>query len=56
MCGRYKLSRRKRIIEEHFDAISGEEDGTPQCSIAPAQPVPVIRNSECGDCSRKSVR
>jgi hypothetical protein len=26
MCGRYRLSRRKQIIEEHFDAVSGEED------------------------------
>jgi len=25
MCGRYRLSRRKRIIEEHFDSVSGEE-------------------------------
>jgi hypothetical protein len=26
MCGRYRLSRRKQIIEDHFDALSGEED------------------------------
>jgi hypothetical protein len=26
MCGRYRLSRRKQIIEEHFDSVSGEED------------------------------
>jgi hypothetical protein len=26
MCGRYRLSRRKQIVEEHFDAVSGEED------------------------------
>jgi nicotinamidase-related amidase len=25
MCGRYRLSRRKQIIEEHFDSVSGEE-------------------------------
>jgi putative SOS response-associated peptidase YedK len=42
MCGRYRLSRRKQIIEEHFDA-SGEEDWTPRYNIAPTQPVPVIR-------------
>jgi putative SOS response-associated peptidase YedK len=36
------LSRRKQIIEEHFDA-SGEEDWTPRYNIAPTQPVPVIR-------------
>ena len=26
MCGRYRLSRRKQIIEEHFDSVSGDED------------------------------
>jgi hypothetical protein len=30
MCGRCKLSRRKQIIEEHFDAISEEEDWGPR--------------------------
>ena len=29
MCGRYRLSRGKQIIEEHFDCISGEEDWNP---------------------------
>lgn len=43
MCGRYRLSRRKQIIEEHFDAISGEEDWSPRFNIAPTQPVPVVR-------------
>jgi putative SOS response-associated peptidase YedK len=42
MCGRYKLSRRKQIVEEHFDA-SGDEDWAPRYNIAPTQPVPVIR-------------
>jgi putative SOS response-associated peptidase YedK len=37
------LSRRKQIIEEHFDAVSGEEDWVPRYNIAPTQPVPVIR-------------
>lgn len=36
------FSRRKQIIEEHFDA-SGEEDRNPRYNIAPTQPVPVIR-------------
>jgi putative SOS response-associated peptidase YedK len=45
MCGRYRLSRRKQIIEEHFDAISGEEDWTPRYNVAPTQPVLVIRQS-----------
>lgn len=26
MCGRYRLSRRKQIIGEHFDSVSGDED------------------------------
>jgi putative SOS response-associated peptidase YedK len=43
MCGRFRLSRRKQIIEEHFDAVSGEEDWSPRFNIAPTQPIPVIR-------------
>jgi putative SOS response-associated peptidase YedK len=43
MCGRYRLSRRKQIIEEHFDSISGDEDWLPRYNIAPTQPVPIIR-------------
>jgi putative SOS response-associated peptidase YedK len=42
-CGRYRLSRRKQIIEEHFDSISGEEDWIPRYNVAPTQPVPIIR-------------
>src|SRR5579862_7189331 len=42
MCGRYRASRRKQIIEEYFDA-PGEEDWNPRYNIAPTQPVPVIR-------------
>ena len=43
MCGRYRLSRRKQILEEHFDSVSGDEDWTPRYNIAPTQPVPIIR-------------
>lgn len=43
MCGRYRVSRRKQIIEEHFDSTSGDEDWTPRYNIAPTQPVPIIR-------------
>jgi len=43
MCGRYRLSRRKQIIEEHFDSVSGEEDWSPRYNVAPTQPVPVFR-------------
>jgi putative SOS response-associated peptidase YedK len=42
MCGRYRLSRRKQILEEHFDSVS-EEDWTPRYNIAPTQSVPIIR-------------
>ena len=37
------MSRRKQIIEEHFDAVSGDEDWSPRYNIAPTQPIPVIR-------------
>jgi putative SOS response-associated peptidase YedK len=42
MCGRYRLSRRKQIVEEYFEA-QGDEDWCPRYNIAPTQPVPVIR-------------
>jgi putative SOS response-associated peptidase YedK len=45
MCGRYRLSRRKQIVEEYFDSVSGEEDWSPHYNIAPTQPVPVIRQN-----------
>jgi putative SOS response-associated peptidase YedK len=45
MCGRYRLSRRKQIIEEHFDSASGEEDWSPRYNVAPTQSVPVIRQN-----------
>jgi putative SOS response-associated peptidase YedK len=45
MCGRYRLSRRKQIIEEHFDSVSGDEDWNPRYNIAPTQPIPVIRQN-----------
>jgi putative SOS response-associated peptidase YedK len=48
MCGRYRLSRRKQIIEERFDAIPEPADDeadawTPRYNIAPSQLVPVVR-------------
>src|SRR5215467_10172357 len=45
MCGRYRLSRRKQIIAEYFDAISDPEDWIPRYNVAPTQPVPVIRQN-----------
>jgi hypothetical protein len=45
VCGRYRLSRRKQVVEEHFDSVSGEEEWTPRYNIAPTQPIPVIRQN-----------
>jgi len=45
MCGRYRLSRRKQIIEEHFDTTPWDEEWSPHYNIAPTQPVPVIRQN-----------
>jgi putative SOS response-associated peptidase YedK len=43
MCGRYRLSGRKQLVEEYFDCGSEEPDWMPRYNIAPTQPVPVIR-------------
>ena len=43
MCGRYRLSRRKELIEEYFGTPSWDDDWSPRFNIAPTQPVPVIR-------------
>jgi len=43
MCGRYRLSRRKQLVEEYFDAAPGNEEWAPRYNIAPTQPVLVIR-------------
>lgn len=43
MFGRYRLPRRKQIIEEYFEISHWDEDWTPRYNIAPTQPVPVIR-------------
>jgi putative SOS response-associated peptidase YedK len=45
MCGRYRLSRRKQVLERHFDSTSGEQDWSPRYNIAPTQRVPVIRQN-----------
>jgi putative SOS response-associated peptidase YedK len=43
VCGRYRLSRRKQVIEEHFDTADWQDDWSPRFNIAPTQPIPVIR-------------
>jgi putative SOS response-associated peptidase YedK len=45
MCGRYRLSRRKQIIEEQFDTTDWQDDWSPRFNVAPTQPVPVIRQN-----------
>ncbi len=43
MCGRYRLSHRKQVIEEYFDCPSDDLDWVPRYNSAPTQPIPVIR-------------
>jgi putative SOS response-associated peptidase YedK len=43
MCGRYRLSRRKQILAEQFDASPFDNVWEPRYNIAPSQTVPVIR-------------
>lgn len=45
MCGRYRLSRRKELIEQYFDSASWDDDWSPRFNIAPTQPVPVVRQN-----------
>jgi len=45
MCGRYRLSRRKQLVAEYFDAVAGEDERNPRYNIAPTQPVPVVRQN-----------
>jgi putative SOS response-associated peptidase YedK len=43
MCGRYRLSRRKPIIEEYCGTSPWDDNRSPRYNITPTQPVPVIR-------------
>lgn len=43
MCGRYRLSRRRQVVEEYFDVSSDIEDWNPRYNIAPTQPAAVVR-------------
>jgi putative SOS response-associated peptidase YedK len=53
MCGRYRLSRRKQVVEEYFESasedisedISEEEEWSPRYNIAPTQPVAAVRQA-----------
>jgi putative SOS response-associated peptidase YedK len=42
MCGRYRLSRRKQMIQEYFETTD-EADWEPRYNIAPSQAVGIIR-------------
>jgi putative SOS response-associated peptidase YedK len=50
MCGRFRLTRSQRQLEEHFEA-EGEVEVSPRYHIAPSQPVVVIRQD-----AREAVR
>jgi putative SOS response-associated peptidase YedK len=44
MCGRYRVSKKKQLLEEYFDSPADfEEDWAPHYNIAPTQLVPSIR-------------
>lgn len=45
MCGRYRLSRKKQLVEKYFDCVSDEQDWAPRYNIAPTQAIPVIRQN-----------
>jgi putative SOS response-associated peptidase YedK len=45
MCGRYRLSRRKQVVEEYFDTAPVERDWNPRYNIAPTQNVPIIHQN-----------
>jgi putative SOS response-associated peptidase YedK len=43
MCGRYRLSRRKQLVEEYFASVSEECEWSARYNVAPSQPVLTIR-------------
>ena len=43
MCGRYRLSRRKQIIEEYFETAYWQDEWSPRYNIAPTQPILVVQ-------------
>ena len=55
MCGRYRLSRRKEVLAEHFDVDWNDLDWEPHYNIAPTQAVPVIRR-DSGSANRQARR
>jgi putative SOS response-associated peptidase YedK len=55
MCGRYRLSRRKEVLAEHFGAGVEDLDWEPRWNIAPTQQVPVIRRDSKSPTLRASL-
>ena len=45
MCGRFRFSRKKQLVEEYFDCGSDEPDWNHRYNIEPTQPVAVIRQN-----------
>ena len=45
MCGRYRLSRPKQIVEAYFESALEEEEWAPRYNIAPTQPVVTVRQA-----------
>ncbi len=45
MCGRYRLSRRKQLVEEYFGTISEEYEWSPRYNVAPSQSVLTVRQN-----------
>jgi putative SOS response-associated peptidase YedK len=45
MCGRFRLSRRKELIEEYFDTDPSDVEWSPRYNIAPTQFIPSIRQN-----------
>jgi len=56
MCGRYRLSRRKQLIEEYFDIAENEHEWAPRYNIAPTQLVPIIRQNAMEPIRESSLR
>jgi putative SOS response-associated peptidase YedK len=44
MCGRYRLSRRKQVVEEYFGAVSEDYEWGPRYNVAPSQSILTIRH------------
>ena len=47
MCGRYRLSRRKQVVEEYFGAVSEDYEWSPRYNVAPSQSILTIRQDAC---------